>query len=180
MRDLSWSPDGSLLLAATDASTHVARIENVSTDMAADCAANYIAPGSRTIFQQLLGTYFMPCSDLLSVEWSPDGRLIAVGCASFNRLGLFEFLDRAVPGMRLSSQSIWVGGHVGDVTDVGWHPDGTMLATASDDGDVRIWSWDGTLLDTIPFFQGALKSVEWSPDGQYYCQLEEVTGRLGR
>jgi len=66
-------------------------------------------------------------------------------------------------------------GHSRQVTDLSWSPDGSMLATCSLDGDVRLWHMVqrdilgiirsvGGLLETLPS-GNELASVDWAPDG---------------
>ncbi|MEM9892468.1 MAG: NB-ARC domain-containing protein, partial [Actinomycetota bacterium] len=57
-------------------------------------------------------------------------------------------------------------GHAGGVLSVGWSPDGTRLASASDDGTLRVW--DPATGDTTIILEGHtdwVRSVGWSPDG---------------
>ncbi|MFG1805203.1 AAA family ATPase [Streptomyces sp. NPDC049040] len=60
-------------------------------------------------------------------------------------------------------------GHEGDINAVAWSPEGTRLASASDDGTVRIWTLhenpDGA---TVLARRGGapVGTVAWSPDGR--------------
>jgi WD40 repeat protein len=48
-----------------------------------------------------------------------------------------------------------------------WSPDGTMLATASGDGRLWLWSAEGQWLRTIPGSGAKLTSVAWDPSGTW-------------
>ena len=63
------------------------------------------------------------------------------------------------PGKRLTEHADWV-------LSVSWHPDGTRLASASDDNTVIIWdveTWQP--LQTLTEHAGWVNSVSWHPDG---------------
>ncbi|MGI5041731.1 WD40 repeat domain-containing protein, partial [Streptomyces sp. JAC128] len=59
-------------------------------------------------------------------------------------------------------------GHEQDVNAVAWSPDGSRLATASDDGTIRIWDAQGAV-DPVVLTHAhgdRVSAVAWSPDGK--------------
>jgi WD40 repeat protein len=57
-------------------------------------------------------------------------------------------------------------GHSESVNSVAWSPDGSKIATASNDGTARVWSSsNGSTLLTLTGHSNKVTSVAWSPDG---------------
>ncbi len=92
-------------------------------------------------------------------EFSPDGRLLAVGAAS-GHVGLmdletFEWVRQPTPA------------HNGGVLSLAWAPDGMTFANGGQDGGVRLWDGrTGTVLATvIPSAREFWAVVDFLPDG---------------
>jgi WD40 repeat protein len=59
-----------------------------------------------------------------------------------------------------------LAGHTDWVRSVAWSPDGTKIATASDDNTARVWSSSsGSTLLTLTGHSDSVQSIAWSPDG---------------
>ena len=99
----------------------------------------------------------LPRSEIASVAWSPDGRLLALGTDT----GLVRIYD----GSTRRLVRLLVGNAVG-VSSVAWRHDGRQLATADRGGNVRVWDVDGTLVRAFRREGGMFYSVAWHPDGK--------------
>ena len=51
------------------------------------------------------------------------------------------------------------------VNSVAFSPDGTMIASGSNDGTIKLWNLEGRVLKTFDGHQGCVRSVTFSPDG---------------
>jgi WD40 repeat protein len=72
----------------------------------------------------------LPDQRLMGLAWSPDGRMLAAGCANFR-----GFVWSAETGQRLAE----LVGHHAEVVGCDFGPDGAWLATSSWDGTTRFW-----------------------------------------
>src|SRR5215471_6948897 len=104
----------------------------------------------------------------VSLSQDPERSLI-LGLYSWRKQrsmvpGLEEFLHTAV--LQSSSRLVLLG-HRDTVSSVAWSPDGTKLATASQDKTAKVWDAHGRgELLTLPGHDGSVTSIAWSPDGK--------------
>ncbi|MBY0353687.1 WD40 repeat domain-containing protein [Candidatus Babeliales bacterium] len=106
-----------------------------------------------------------------SVDWSPDGRYLAVG--GFGPTNGMEFQVYRFNGSTLTyvTGDNWTGGGA-EVWRVRWHPSGRFVGAVGDaTNDVRIYSFNGTTLTTIAATDltatDNVKGIAWSPSGEY-------------
>ncbi|KAL6728868.1 hypothetical protein Aduo_010601 [Ancylostoma duodenale] len=108
--------------------------------------------------------------EVLSVEWSSDGRYLA--SASMDNT-VVVWNAKKFPE-RIVILDTTRGGHNGPVKGLSWDPIGKYLATQSADKSLRLWTTDNWQCDTVitkPFSQSSqttmFSRLEWSPDGQF-------------
>ena len=98
-------------------------------------------------------------------EWSPDGKLLAVGTRG-----------RRDGSAMISKLQIWnaaTGEPVHTLNEqrkrirlLAWNPDGSTLASADDSGSIKIWNArTGGLRHALVDSAGNIKSLRWSNDG---------------
>jgi uncharacterized protein YjbI with pentapeptide repeats len=90
-----------------------------------------------------------------------------VGVPGFRRPVRAPALADPTSGIPRSAVApVWLTGHTGGVRSCAWSPDGTRLATTSDDGTARIWDPStGEQLQQLTGHTSGVTSCAWSPDG---------------
>jgi len=105
------------------------------------------------------------------MDWMPGTRgvndILAIGYAdgSFELVTKLGKVEKAVPDS-----------HKGAVTALKWSYDGTTLATAGEDGSVRLWSKTGNLRAPLVQTDRPVYALCWSPenDSVLYCSDKNI------
>lgn len=97
------------------------------------------------------------CGFITQLEWSPDGGTLALA----HGWGVWLW-DEGFGG----SPTRKLEGHSAPVEGMTFQPDGELLATASADTTVRLWSRTGEPLGVLREHTDAVSAVAFSPDGR--------------
>ncbi len=99
-----------------------------------------------------------PVGRIQDVALHPRGDVLAGACGSV--VVLWD--------MGTGQELRHLAGHTGDVTSVGWDPQGEWLASGSDDRTVRIWEAStGRAVRHLQGHTGSVTSVAWHPQGEW-------------
>lgn len=101
-------------------------------------------------------TLYGHASAVWSVDFSPDGKLIASGDDD----GAIKLWD-ASTGQEVTT----LNGHAGAVRSVRFSPDGSSLASGSDDHTIKLWDANGNELMTLNGHSNRVCRVRFNPDG---------------
>ncbi len=158
-REIAWTPDGRRLVTSAIGATVSVWYAGTRPDVYALRAA-----GSR-----IYATRYSPDGERVVVA-SEDGLVRVWATPSGDSVAANR--DGPQPGQFLFSLR-----HGAAVRDAVFSPDGTLIASASDDGSARIWSAaDGKPAAVLVEGQSALAELAFSGDGVYVA----VRTRLGK
>ena len=78
--------------------------------------------------------------------------------------------NRAALWAEIGGEPHSLAGHSGTVTDAAISPDSALVATASDDSKLKLWSAStGAFIRTCEGHSGNVECVAWSPDGELFA-----------
>jgi WD40 repeat protein/class 3 adenylate cyclase len=106
-----------------------------------------------------------------TVDWSPEGVFVTEGPEN---TGTIDLRDEATG----DSVRLWAGHEGSDLNDVQFSEDGSILATAGDDGFLKIWDPDSG--DEISSVQGATGAVgqSFDADGRHVAATWPEAGMI--
>eukprot|EP00192_Tetraselmis_astigmatica_P000735 CAMPEP_0117653646 /NCGR_PEP_ID=MMETSP0804-20121206/3308_1 /TAXON_ID=1074897 /ORGANISM="Tetraselmis astigmatica, Strain CCMP880" /LENGTH=1168 /DNA_ID=CAMNT_0005459847 /DNA_START=42 /DNA_END=3548 /DNA_ORIENTATION=- len=102
-------------------------------------------------------------SGLRALRWSPSGQWLAAG----SPCGIVHLFPMLPDG--LLRESMTLEGHAKEITSVAWSPSEQLLASASGDHTVRVWSFpheDGHPQNVLANHTDVVTYVAWSSSGQ--------------
>jgi WD40 repeat protein/energy-coupling factor transporter ATP-binding protein EcfA2 len=104
---------------------------------------------------------------VMSVVFSPDGKLLASGSADHSIM-LWDITTHQPVGQPLS-------GHTKAVTSIAFSPDGSILASGSEDNSVLLWDvkMHEGIGQPLVGHSGPVNSVAFSPDGNWLASGSE-------
>ncbi|MDQ5824264.1 MAG: WD40 repeat domain-containing protein [Chloroflexota bacterium] len=176
---LDWSADGKYLASAsldnririwdmaTGRITHSLKLQGLATGVSWSPDGTQVAAIGRNaqVLSLASGRMAIPLQYAAipnnDIDWSPDGAKIAGASGET----IFIWNGQTLHPL----PELFFVGHKGEVNSVAWTADGTRLASASDEGAVRLWNASAVGGDEVlrhPSEAGAVKSVAWSPDSQ--------------
>jgi len=104
--------------------------------------------------------------EVYSLAFSPDGRTLAVAGSADQGAGLYDVVSRKRRGS--------LTGHTNWIQELEYSPDGTIIATASDDYTIRLWNAStGKTVRVLTGHTAPVYEVAFSPDGRILASASE-------
>ena len=191
VRHLEYSHDGRLLLTGSsdrrpkifDAATGQEKLALRKHRTDVDGAA--LAPNARTIATvfsnnkeggevrfwqtatgQEIGSLSLAHTQVLTLDWSDDGALLALGCRD-GSVRLFQVTVAPTADRATAQERHVLIGHAGEVRSLAFSSRG-LVASAGVDGTARLWNVaDGRELHVLTAHAREVRSVAFSDDGRF-------------
>lgn len=64
------------------------------------------------------------------------------------------------------------GKSTNQVTSIQWSHDGSVVATAVENGEIRLWTKDGLLQNVFNFHRCAIVAIKWNEDSTHFLSLD--------
>jgi WD40 repeat protein len=147
-RSIDFSPDGYLLASTTKKGIDIWKIRSNKIDGGPQSLqSNKAHPGT-----------------VSKITFSPDGTKIAASSKDYldsssnhdNTLQIWRVWDRQLIKTISDSEHL--------ITDIKFSNDGQIIATASVDKSIKIWTQDGQLLRILQGHEGSVNTLSFSPD----------------
>lgn len=151
------------------------KILDCKADNTQTASVGFAVPYGIYLEEDFVGTVTLKTSNfdgtvINAVNWSPDGRYLAVGdniTPNNPDLRVYTFNGRSL--------LFTTSAQLGRTNSVDWSPDGTYLAqggiTATDGFEIHVFAFNGNTLTQIATANSSngvpVTSVEWSPDGSF-------------
>jgi len=105
---------------------------------------------------------------VFGVDFSPDGRSLVTG-AYDNQVRIWRVGSPSSPEFGTLLRTL--SGHRTGITSVVYRPNGDLIASAEQDGTIKLWQPDGTLVKTLESDSG-FTNLAFSPDGKTFASVD--------
>lgn len=111
-------------------------------------------------------------AQVISVDWLPMAKgaqeTLALGCAD----GSFKLVAKAGRVVKSVAEA-----HASAIICIRWSYEGAALATAGEDGQIKVWSRGGALRSLVVNSSKPIYGVCWSPENDFllYCSDKMLT-----